>query len=167
MKHAWSAAELKSESVTCSVMSDSLQPPWIIACQAFLSIECSRQEYWSRLPFPPPGDFPNPGIEPRSSLLQADSVPSEPPGKPCFSCSWFLISYPHQCFCLENPRDKGAWWAAIYGVSQSWTRLKWLSSSSVGYTKERQCQRMLKLPHNCTHLTHYQNNAQNSPSQQQ
>ena len=37
---------------------------------------------------------------------------------------------PLQCSCLENPRDMGAWWAAVYGVTQSWTRLKWLSSSS-------------------------------------
>ena len=37
---------------------------------------------------------------------------------------------PLQCFCLENPRDSGAWWAAIYGVAQSQTQLKWLSSSS-------------------------------------
>ena len=37
---------------------------------------------------------------------------------------------PFQCFCLENPRDRGAWWAAIYGVVQSWTRLKQLSRSS-------------------------------------
>ena len=37
---------------------------------------------------------------------------------------------PLQCSCLENPRDREAWWAAIYGVAQSWTRLKWLSSSS-------------------------------------
>ena len=37
---------------------------------------------------------------------------------------------PLQCACLENPRDGGAWWAAIYGVAQSWTRLRWLSSSS-------------------------------------
>ena len=37
---------------------------------------------------------------------------------------------PLQCSCLENPRDGGAWWAAVYGVTQSWTRLKWLSSSS-------------------------------------
>ena len=42
----------------------------------------SRQEYWSGLPCPPPGDLPNPGIEPRSSSLQADSLPSRPPGKP-------------------------------------------------------------------------------------
>ena len=37
---------------------------------------------------------------------------------------------PVQCSCLENPRDRGAWWAAVYGVAQSQTRLKWLSSSS-------------------------------------
>ena len=42
----------------------------------------SRQEYWNRLPFPSPGDLPNPGIEPRSPALQADSLPSESPGKP-------------------------------------------------------------------------------------
>ena len=42
----------------------------------------SRQEYWSGLPCPPPGDLPNPGTEPRSPALQADSLPSEPPGKP-------------------------------------------------------------------------------------
>ena len=44
----------------------------------------SRQEYWSGLPFPSPGDLPDPGIEPRSPALQADSLPAEPPGKPSF-----------------------------------------------------------------------------------
>ena len=43
--------------------------------------EFSRQEYWSALPFPSPGDLPDPGIKPMSSALQADSLPSEPPGK--------------------------------------------------------------------------------------
>ena len=38
---------------------------------------------------------------------------------------------PLQCSCLENPRDEGAWWAAVYAVAQSWTRLKWLSSSMI------------------------------------
>ena len=66
--------------VSRSVMSDSVTP-WTVACQAPLSIEFSRQEYWSRLPFPSPGDLPNLGIEPRSPTLQADSLPSEPPGK--------------------------------------------------------------------------------------
>ena len=49
--------------------------------QAPLSMEFSRQEYWSRLPFPSRGDLPDPGIEFRSSALQADSLPSEPVGK--------------------------------------------------------------------------------------
>ena len=42
----------------------------------------SRQEYWSGLPFPSPGEFPDPGIKPRSPALLADALPSEPPGKP-------------------------------------------------------------------------------------
>jgi len=56
--------------------------PWTVAYQAPQSMEFSRQEYWSGLPFPSLGDFPNPGIEPRSLALQADALPSEPPGKP-------------------------------------------------------------------------------------
>ena len=47
-------------------------------------MEFSRQEYWSGLPIPSPGDLPDPGIEPRSPALQADPLPSEPPGKPQF-----------------------------------------------------------------------------------
>ena len=57
---------------------------WTIACQAPLSIPFSRQEYWSGLPFPSPGDLPDPGIEPGSPSLRADILPSEPPGKPVF-----------------------------------------------------------------------------------
>ena len=55
--------------------------PWTVAYQAPPSMEFSRQEYWSGLPFPSPGDFPDPGIESGSPALQADSLPSEPPGK--------------------------------------------------------------------------------------
>ena len=55
--------------------------PWTVAYQAPQSVEFSRQEYWSGLPFPSPGDPPNPGIEPGSPTLQADALPSEPPGK--------------------------------------------------------------------------------------
>ena len=55
--------------------------PWTIAHQAPPSMEFSRQEYWSGLPFPSPGDLSNPGIEPGSPALQADTLPSEPPGK--------------------------------------------------------------------------------------
>ena len=55
--------------------------PWTVAYQAPLSMEFSRQEYWSGLPFPSPGDLSDPGIEPKSPALQADTLPSEPPGK--------------------------------------------------------------------------------------
>ena len=56
--------------------------PWTVAYQAPLSMGFSRQECWSGLPFPSPGDLPNPGIELSSPALQADALPSEPPGKP-------------------------------------------------------------------------------------
>ena len=65
-----------------SVLSDSLQPHVTVACQAPLSIGFPRQEYWSGLPYPSPGDLPKPQIEPRSPTLQVDSLPSEPAGKP-------------------------------------------------------------------------------------
>ena len=56
--------------------------PWTVARQAPLSMEFSRQEYWSGLPFPSPGDLPDPGIEPRFLALQADSLPTELQEKP-------------------------------------------------------------------------------------
>ena len=56
---------------------------WAIARQAPLSTGFSRQEYWSGLPFPSPGDLPDPGIEHRSPALQVNSLPSEPPESPC------------------------------------------------------------------------------------
>ena len=54
----------------------TLVTPWTAACQAPLSMGFSRQEYWSGLPFPSPGDLPDPGIEPMSPSLQADSLPA-------------------------------------------------------------------------------------------
>ena len=56
--------------------------PWTVANQAPQSMEFFRQEYWSGLPFPSPGDLPDLGIEPGSPALQADALQSEPPGKP-------------------------------------------------------------------------------------
>ena len=55
--------------------------PWTVAYQAPPSVGFSRQEYWNGLLFPSLGDIPNPGIEPGSPALQADALPSEPPGK--------------------------------------------------------------------------------------
>ena len=54
---------------------------WTVAYQVLPSMEFSRQEYWSGLPFPSPGDLPDLAIEPRSPAFQADALPSEPPGK--------------------------------------------------------------------------------------
>ena len=54
--------------------------PWTVAHQAPKSMEFSRQKYWSGLPFPSPGDLPNPGIEPGFPALQADALPSKPRG---------------------------------------------------------------------------------------
>ena len=56
--------------------------PWTVAYKAPPSMEFSRQEYWSGLPFPSPGDLPDPGIKPGSPALQADSLPTELWGKP-------------------------------------------------------------------------------------
>ena len=52
---------------------------WTVAYQAPPSMGFSRQEYWSGLPFPSPGDLPDPGIKPRSPEFQVDTLPSEPP----------------------------------------------------------------------------------------
>ena len=62
-------------------------------------MEFSRQEYWSGLPFPSPGHLPEPGIEPRSPALQANALPSEPPGKPPgYNGGLLLLLSPVQLF---------------------------------------------------------------------
>ena len=66
----------------CLAMSDYLQPHGLHPTRLLCPWGFSRQEYWSGLPCPPPGDLPNPGIDPRSPALQVASLPSEPPGKP-------------------------------------------------------------------------------------
>ena len=81
-------------------MSDSLRPHGLQPARLLCPWGFSRQEYWSGLPCPPPGDLPNPGIQPRSPGLQADSLPSETPGKPrkCFKTTllqtWSLDQLP-------------------------------------------------------------------------
>ena len=73
---------VRTQSLSCVQL---FVTPWTVARQAPLSMEFSRQEYWSGLPFPTPGDLPDPVVEPASLMspeLQADSLPSEPLGKP-------------------------------------------------------------------------------------
>ena len=65
-----------------SILPDSLRPHGLQPTRLLCAWGFPRQEHWSGLPCPPPGDLPNPGIEPRSTALQEDSLPTEPPGKP-------------------------------------------------------------------------------------
>ena len=76
----------------------TLVTPWTVARQTPLSIGFSRQEHWSGLPFPSPGDLSDPGIEPGSPALQADSLPTEPPGK----IQGPHLSYPPLCARREH-----------------------------------------------------------------
>ena len=85
------------------------------------------------MPFPPPGDLPDPGIESASPALAGEFFTTEPPGKPSAFSVWHFpnTNHPHgegngtplQYSCLENPMDAGAWWAAVHGVTKSRTRL--------------------------------------------
>ena len=114
--------------------------PWTVAHQVPLFMELSIQEYWSGLPFSPPGDLPELGIKPGSCALQADFLPSEPPGKES-ACnagdageagsapgsgrsSGEGNGYRPQYSCLENPMDRGTWRATVHGVTKSGTRLR-------------------------------------------
>ena len=106
----------------------------------------SRQENWSGLPCLPPNNLSDPGIEsvsPASPAVQVDSLLLSHQGSPKGNLGIHMMKVigegngnPLQCSCLENPRDGGAWWAAVYGVAQSRTRLKQLSSSSMMKVKE-------------------------------
>ena len=76
--------KVKSESEVAQSDCD----PWTVAHQASLSMGFSRQEYWSGLPFPSPGDLPNPEIKPMSPELQADSLPLSHLGTPVVEDYW-------------------------------------------------------------------------------
>ena len=79
----WSGASFKTQVCCCLIaVSDSCATPWTVARQPPLSTGFPRQEYWSGLPFPPPGDLSNPGIKPRSPALTGRFFTTEQPGKP-------------------------------------------------------------------------------------
>ena len=98
--------------VKSSVASNSATP-WTVAHQAPPSMESSRQEYWSGMPFPSPGDLSDPGIKPGSPPLRADALPSEPPGKPPTSAE-----ADGKCPCCCSVAGKCSWKVAIC----SWQR---------------------------------------------
>ena len=97
-----------ADMLSCSVVSDSLRTIDYIACQAPLSMGFSRQEYWSGWPVPPPGDLPDPGIEPKSPAFQADSLPLSHQGSPGFIQ-----------LMMANLTHQAGWWIRGYGV-QLW-----------------------------------------------
>ena len=92
MKLGWMLDWKLNSMLTCLIHTKSLSHSlsrvwlfatlWTVAHQTPPSMGFSRQEYWNGLPFPSPGDLPDPGIKPRSPALQADALTSEPPGKP-------------------------------------------------------------------------------------
>ena len=93
----WGNTKLFSTVRACSVALSHVQllvTPWIVACQDSLFMGLSRQEYWSRLPFPPPGDLPDSGIKPKSPELAGGFFTTEPPGKTLFSFLPFAFSGP-------------------------------------------------------------------------
>ena len=91
----------KCRSVSHSSCVRRFVTAWTVACQAPLSMGFSRQEYWSGLPFPSPGDLPNPGIELGSPALQAVSLPSEPLGKPTLIDTYRQLT---QCWVTATQR---------------------------------------------------------------
>ena len=84
--YMWS--EVKWKWLSCILL---FAFPWTETRQASLSMEFPRQKYWSGLLFPSPGELPDPGIEPGSPSLQADSLPSEPQGKPHLNVYIYLM----------------------------------------------------------------------------
>ena len=107
----------------------TLYHPGAVAHQAPLSLEFSRQEYWSELPFPSPGDIPHPGIEPRSPALQADSLPSEPPWMPLTHsiCSLnisflplFLLNFRSQYYSAVGSCGRKTWFVPVDISASPW-----------------------------------------------
>ena len=131
-----------------SIASDSSQPHGLQPAQLLCRWGFSRQEYWSGLPCVSPADLPDPGMEPRSPALQAESLQSKPPGKPIFianlssngkesACNAGDLGsitgsgrsagegngQPLQYSFLENSMDREAWLATVHGVTKSQTQI--------------------------------------------
>ena len=108
--------------------------PWTVVHQASPLTGFSRQEYWSGLPFPSPGDLPDPRIEPRSPALQADALTSESPGKlHAFLTHKLLVSVQfssvaQSCPTLCDPKDCSLPGSSVHGIFQARV-LKWVAIS--------------------------------------
>ena len=136
-----------------SLMSDSLQPLGQRRPVGYSPWGFFRQEYWSGLPCPPPGNLPNPEIEPRSSTLQADSLPPELPGKPWGHYAKWKSQKKNGKYCMFSflwgiKKAKPQKIASKMAVSRDW-----------GWEKQEMLVREYKLPalrwiHSGIKLTH-------------
>ena len=100
---------------SCLTLCDPMD---CVAHQAPLSIEFSRQEHWSGLPLPSPGDLPDPGIKPESPRLQVDSLPSEVPGKPIHWSTAAAAKSHQSCPTLCDPMDCSLPGSSVHGIFQ-------------------------------------------------
>ena len=159
-------ARMRAQSFSCVWVFAVL---WAVARQAPLSMGFSRQEYWSGLPFPPPQDLPDPGIEPMSPALAGGFFFFFflPPGKPTHMHTYaqtkqiiceLKISHVMKLYwgrspgrghgslfqysCLENPMDRGAWWVT-WGHRESDTTCK--HDTRLWYVIETPCRQVTKI----------------------
>ena len=108
-------------------MPNSFVTPWTVACQALLSMGFSRQEYLSGLPFPSPGDLPDPGIEPRSPTLAGGFFSTETPEKPSSTISTAAAAKSVQsCLTLCDRLDGSLPGSPVPGILQART-LEWVA----------------------------------------
>ena len=110
--------KVKVKSLNCVQL---FVTPQTVAYEAPPSMGFSRQEYWSGLPFPSTGDLPDPGIEPGSPALQADALPSKPPGKPELIHAAAAAKLFQSCLTLCDPIDGSPPGSTIPGILQART----------------------------------------------
>ena len=116
----------------CSILSTCFVTPWTIACQIPLSMGFSRQEYWSGLPFPPPGDLPDPGVEPTSPALIGRFFTTEQQGE-----ALLLLEEVSNYVTLCDPRACSPPGSSVHGIFQA-RILEWVAiSSSRGSSQPR------------------------------
>ena len=113
---------------------------WTVAHQAPLSMGFTRQEYWSGVPFPSPGDLPDPGIEPWPPALQADALPCEPPGKPT---GWHgsdqippFLFLPHETFYSWSNEDLRCGWQCYRQSNATLWIMKHFTQANMYFPRE-------------------------------
>ena len=134
------------ESVVCVSLSgvSNSATPWTVACQAPLSMEFSRQEYWNEQPFPSAGDLPDPGIKPVSSALLANSLPSEPPGS--YDNLYSILKSRDITLPVKIHVVKAMGFPVVMYRCESWTMAKKAECHKIDAFKMRFWKRLLRVP---------------------